>query len=563
MIVNIALIILGLSVVLPLIIRPVRRVFHAVSISCIIVLLLDLAVHTGNEWYGGSGILRGIPRIFALRIMDSESIVSWTALELLLLLGIFCSQLGTKNKTKAALIDHVTYVVLVVLALANTLWLVSISFSVLLVTGLYTTISGRRDLHLAGRGIAAYLAVFIFALLGFGVISGSIGVNQGYGAIFSPEGYGGVLDQNALAVIRHATFSFLRIISVKYIMVAPILMGGTLITFSRVLKGSNLSIRTVCTIVAILLGIKLFPMLELGLRYADGLLLILFGFATMWWSVLSGDVGNENAETVALGGALLLIGAKSPVGAVLWVLAWLPGFLRHESLRFPGMILTLLTLVILNFQFFERIPLNSGFLMGISGIASVAIGITVARLYRCRRCYADGVIPFFILSLMIISSSFQHWRLWGEKIEISFRSFPLSAIIVISSLMFGWMLSCYFRNVLKGFAEQTIVVVTKAVWRVLEQWFIPLVDITAVIWVALERFLWQGITLFGPRRILYHISEIIGWFDSKIMKSMRSIPDHIVNALDSVLKRIIRFPGIVLLIIIVCVILWNLRGLLR
>jgi len=388
-------------------------------------------------------------------------------------------------------------------------------------------------------------------------------VNQGYGVMFSPKGYGGVLDQSALAVLRHASFSVLRIISIKYSIIAPILMSGTLVAFSNIIEKSSLSVRGACAVIALILAIKMFPVLELGLRYGDGLLLILTGFLIVIWAVLAGDESNINAKTVSLGGMLILIGSKSPVGAVLWAILWLKGFRTFSVSRFPGLIISLFGLVILYTQVFERISFESGIMTGIFSITAVAIGITRARLFENRDYSYAGpytiAIPLFILASKVI----HEWPLWGDKLEISFHFFIRSASITLSSMIVGWILIRYFKGILRDVSEQTVGVGTRAVWSAAVRWIIPLVDIVAVIWVAMERFLWQGLTLFGPRRVLYHISDIIGWFDSRILNAIRLIPIQLVNALDHVLKRIIRFPGIIILLFCLSIIICYFRGIIQ
>ncbi|MCU0612623.1 MAG: hypothetical protein MUE60_12655, partial [Candidatus Eisenbacteria bacterium] len=81
-------------------------------------------------------------------------------------------------------------------------------------------------------------------------------------------------------------------------------------------------------------------------------------------------------------------------------------------------------------------------------------------------------------------------------------------------------------------------------------WTSPSVDTAAVLWVAVERFGWQGMTLWLPRRLLAVHAMGIAWFQDVVVPALGRIPLHALLLARWCAGRLASSPGMQVAVIV-------------
>jgi hypothetical protein len=130
-------------------------------------------------------------------------------------------------------------------------------------------------------------------------------------------------------------------------------------------------------------------------------------------------------------------------------------------------------------------------------------------------------------------------------------------IAVVLGLLVQWKGR---RLLLKGVTGQIDRLAERAGLTV-SLWVSPLIDTLSVIWIATERFLWQGLTLWLPRRVLLWAGMHVDWLQRVPLPSIRHVPLAFVSVGAGFLHRVVAAPRTVIVLLAVFVVaMWVFAG---
>jgi hypothetical protein len=92
-------------------------------------------------------------------------------------------------------------------------------------------------------------------------------------------------------------------------------------------------------------------------------------------------------------------------------------------------------------------------------------------------------------------------------------------------------------------------------------WFGPFIDTMSVLWIAAERFLWQGLTLWLPRRMLQWVGIHVDWLQRVPLPSLCRAPLDIVTMGGAITRALTASPRmVVVLLVVFLMVVWVSAG---
>ena len=479
------------------------------SVLALILLQVRLLRSPEAMWTGGTGVLRGTRRGFAL-FSEAGAVASWDSLGLFVAVvaALLTAAVGSSARATLALAG------LVALATLNDSRLLAVAWSVVAFSCTIVVDHTRRVRWSAG------VASVVAAGVGLSVLV----VREVPGVLHAPAGYGGALDGAGIGMIRHILTGSFAGHPVELIAAPAVLV---VVAAGCVAAGAMDKVAAISVAAGPVLLLKLYPLIELAARegsttYAA---LVVPGAILVAWAGLRHPPRPFREGLVASGGAMVLLGTRLPLEAVIWAATWAAvsaersrAFLGPQTLGLVASCLVLVGFAAANTQ-----PLASVL------CSVMAAGLVLAgdRPIRGERWLTGLAVCGVLTALLIPPISAQFWRVWTGKLRPTLPGSLAPWLTVAGGCAVGvglctvghrWRLSS--RDRLARVQART------ASWAY--RWISPGVDTMAVVWVAVERFGWQGISLWLPRRALVAYAIGVSWFQTVVVPVLSRLPFHLL-----------------------------------
>lgn len=213
-----------------------------------------------------------------------------------------------------------------------------------------------------------------------------------------------------------------------------------------------------------------------------------------------------------------------PIGAVVWILLWAPVIATGSARLDRASVIAVAGSILVLAHFWQWMIRHDPFLAAFGALATIAVGLAVPTMNGARwwsRGSLCGIVP---LILHLPPFSFSFWPFWTGKIRITAITSVTPWIATILAVLLGIALQWRGRRLLlKSVTGQLDLLAERATSTVM-LWIGPFIDTIAVLWIAAERFLWQGLTLWLPRRILQWVGIYVDWLQRAPLPSLRHVP---------------------------------------
>ncbi len=524
------------------------RISSWVVAASLLFLEIVLVSDASSAWIGGSGTLRGIWRGFTPQVRGNHW-GTWNSFSILLGLGCFLLLSIAPEGRRRRRSTSVAILGILGLMLCNSVELLLLSWSLVCAAGLASAMDPVNCSAAGSRGqvgvcskeaVAAGISVF-----SVGILCAALAAQGGFGELYGVAGHGGAMDVDGLSQIRHATLSIIGFGHVSLSVLFPVLIALAVFSVALMPVGT---INHACGLGAVagpLFLLKIYPLAELGMRGGSALLLTLFGLTGMAWAGFRNPDAPSRHMLILSGGTLALLGAKLPAGALMWALLWMPTVFFRQFASNGVTILVLIGSFLLLTPYSSLMQTHGPWTWMGSLLGVFSVGVSMAWNRSGKNNWRLWAGTGIILLLVVCSFLLSSMPFWTPKTHYSFPRSPVPWLVTGAVLLLGFML----RNVLFSMIPQLsggyLCTMEERFNRVISSWVVPVADVVAVIWVALERFAWQGITLFGPRRALVGMATYIAWIERIVLTHIRLIPAQLVDVAGSFSRRAAGSPAVV------------------
>ncbi|MBN1424185.1 hypothetical protein JXA88_06490 [Candidatus Fermentibacteria bacterium] len=520
-----------LAVLVVAALRP-RWAHPALLIAAALVAAMQVHLLVSPEalWTGGLGILRGTRRGFETAFGDG-AIGSWDSLGLLMALWIL---LVTARAASSSLMPVLGVTGFIGLVTLNGIGLLAAAWSLVVMA---CTLSGTplrwrwsaaaASVLLAGVGMAA------LAVAGFPTM------------LHAPEGFGGALDGDGIGLIRHMLTGRLSGWQGNLVVALPLLL---LLSAVCVAAGMSRDLAVVGAAAGPMLLLKLYPLMELALREGPlaSVALQASGAALVAWAGFGRVSRPARQGFVCVGGAAALLGARLPVEGVAWAMAW-------SCVAAPGgraLLGPLVPAVAISGCALANYAAGDAGAFRFTVCLIMAVGVVVAAGTPARRSrWLTGFVACVALALVMIppvASPF--WQWWTGKLRPIVPGSLAPWMVVAAGYGAGFIMRRAAKDMLDRIQTRLMGIRARLAYHI-TAWTTPVVDTVAVLWVAAERFGWQGLTLWLPRRAAGFGAIAVAWFHLVVVPGVGRIPLHGVALIAWCAAQVTRTPGAVVLVI--------------
>lgn len=496
---------------------PRGRVWAWVAAGVALLLLAlqaSLLLSPQSLWTVGSGVLRGTRRAFALASGDGF-VASWDSLGLLAALCIAVTTAAGRASARSAL----GVAAVAGLATLNVSMLVAGAWSLVAIA--CTVVPGGRSRARWSAGVAAVLS----AGVGLSVLA----VQAVPRVLHSPTGHGGALDASGISLIRHILTGSVRGVPIHLVAAPPLLI---LLASVFLGAGSSRGMMPIAVGAGPLLLLKLYPLIELATRsgaVAEAALMIP-GILVGAWGGFTRVSSSRRQGLAACGGTLALLAARLPAEAVVWAVAWvcIARDTRHGLIGavMPGALTSWLSLA----AYAGADPGSYRF----AACMVLAAGSTLAldRPVRGARWIPGFVLTGLLALTLVPPIAPRFWLAWSGKLRPVLPSTWGPWVAVTAGIVTAAVMRSYGASRLEGLRDR-VGRITHLAQEAFRRWASPSVDVVAVVWVALERFGWQGVTLWLPRRVLSFLGVVVSWFQTAVLPVIGRMPLHLMGLVRS------------------------------
>ncbi len=485
--------------------RPRWSIGAAVAAGVVLALLLALFLSPEAFWSGGVGVLRGTRRAFAE--VPGLGGLSWDSLGLFVALFPLIASVAGPSRPGIVL----GALGLAGIATVNDSRFLAASWSLLAFA--CTLREGPERWRWTGAVAATLLA---------GAGLSPLFVQGMSRTLATPVGHGGVLDIAGIGLVRHFLVVRFGGWLVDLVAAPPVLLcAASVCLAATAVRG--------CGPIAIAAGplllLKLLPLVQLTVREGPtrASALVIPGTLLVAWAGLRLPPRPAREGLLGIGGAFVLLASRMLVEAAVWTVAW--AIAASEGPRGErGMLVLAAAASVPMLAAYGTGPANAVRLLSCLILAVGVLGACREGTSRVGPASVVLGIATLLLSLPPLGARF--WPLWTGKLR---PTLPIGQA--------PWLL------VLAGAALGLLVGVVPRTWRIegrlaglerkgltqFRRLVSPAVDTVAVIWVALERFGWQGLTLWLPRRALAALSITVAWFHSVVLPALSRIPLHVMS----------------------------------
>ena len=525
------------------------------SSGVLFLLGFRVAGDSGSAWAGGTGILRGIRMGFG-GFPGCGEIAAWEPLGLLFgslfLATLACMPRG-ESPPRHVLVGILSFLGVL---LANSVNGILVCWSLLAGLAMWSS-ADERTMRLPrwlSPGVAALCVGLVFC-----AVAAYVELDRLFGA----HGMVGLFDMGGLARIRHLRLSTPLSNGLHLVSILPLILAGASVSAASMYELSGPFLHMTGSVVGTALVLKVYPLAELGIRDGSGygVGLVLAGVLVMIWAGFRTAPASRKLSLICCGGATALLGAKMLIGAVAWVLLWAPVIATGARKLDRASVIAVAGSVVLLAPLWQWVGRHGPFLTAFSALAIVAVGVAVPMANPknwWQRGSVCGIIPL-ILNLPPVCFSF--WPFWTGKIRITATTGVTPWIATTLAIILGIVVQLKGQRFLLSSITSQIDRFAESVKTMVLVSIGPFIDTMSVIWLAAERFLWQGLTLWLPRRVLRWVAIQVDWLQRVPLSSLRRIPLGIIAIGGSVAHVLTASPGVIVAVLAAfLIVVWMLSG---